>query len=85
MSATERYSVFNLGTGNGVSVLETIAAFEKISGLKLNYTVGPRRDGDVAAIYSDTTRSERELGWVAERDLEEMMRSAWAWEQHIAQ
>jgi len=85
MSETERFRIFNLGTGKGVSVLEAIAAFQKISGLELNYSIGPRRDGDVAAIYSDTTLSERELGWVAQRDLDEMMRSAWVWEQHSAQ
>ena len=85
MSDMERFRIFNLGTGKGVSVLEAIAAFEKVSGLKLNYRIGPRRDGDVAAIYSDTTRSVTDLGWVAQRDLDEMMRSAWVWEQHSTQ
>jgi UDP-glucose 4-epimerase len=75
------YAVFNLGTGEGVSVLEAIAAFEEVSGVKLNYHIGPRRDGDVAAIYSDTTRSRDVLDWQAEHDLKDMMRSAWTWEQ----
>jgi UDP-glucose 4-epimerase len=77
-----RHEVINLGTGNGVSVLEAIAAFEQVSGQRLNYEKGPRRTGDVVAVYSDTVRSERLLGWKARRDLNEMMRSAWAWERH---
>lgn len=79
----QRHEIINLGTGNGVSVLEAIAAFESVTGQKLNYALGPRRDGDVVAVYSDTQRSERLLGWRSKRDLREMMRSAWAWEQHL--
>ncbi|MBL7951201.1 MAG: UDP-glucose 4-epimerase GalE [Flavobacteriales bacterium] len=78
------HEIINLGTGNGVSVLEAIAAFEAVSGRRLNYERGPRRDGDVVAVYSDTTRSKALLGWEARRDLGEMMRTAWAWEQHLA-
>ncbi len=76
------HEIINLGTGNGVSVLEAIAAFEKVSGQKLNYEMGPRRAGDVEAVWSDTGRSRTLLGWEAKRSLEEMMRSAWAWERH---
>ncbi len=83
-SMPQRHEIINLGTGNGVSVLEAIAAFEEVSGQKLNYQRGPRRAGDVIAVYSDTTRSQALLGWKARRDLHEMMRSAWAWEQHLA-
>lgn len=79
---TEPHEVINLGTGNGVSVLEAIAAFEKVSGVRLNYQLGPRRAGDVEAVWSDTGRSNRLLGWEARRDLDEVMRSAWAWERH---
>lgn len=79
-----RHEIINLGTGNGVSVLEAIAAFEEVSGQRLNYKLGPRRAGDVIAVYSDTTLSERLLNWKARRDLREMMRSAWAWEQNLA-
>jgi UDP-glucose 4-epimerase len=78
------HEIINLGTGKGVSVLEAIATFEEVSGRGLNYELGPRRSGDVVAVYSDTTLSERLLGWKARRDLHEMMRSAWAWEQHLA-
>jgi UDP-glucose 4-epimerase len=79
------FSIFNLGTGNGVSVLEAIDAFENISKKKLNYTIGPKREGDIEAIYSDTTLSEKELGWKTKFNLDEMMESAWKWEQQLAQ
>lgn len=73
--------VFNLGIGEGVSVLEAIQAFEKVSGQSLNYEIGPRRPGDVVAIYANKERSEQELGWEPQRDIEVIMRSAWEWEQ----
>ena len=75
--------VFNLGTGNGVTVLEAIHAFEKVSGVKLNYTIGPRRPGDVIAIYANNDKAKRELGWHTKYSLEEMMRTAWEWEQRL--
>ena len=81
-SATN-YKIYNLGTGNGVSVLEAIQSFEKISGKKLNYTIGEKRAGDVGAIYSDTTLSEKELGWKTKFTLDEMMESAWKWQQNL--
>jgi len=74
------YSVFNLGTGNGVSVLEMINAFEKESGKKLNYVIAPRRDGDVGAIFSDCTKAKKLLGWEPKYSLPDMMASAWKWE-----
>ena len=79
----ERFELFNLGTGNGVSVLEAIHAFEKVTGEKLNYVVGERRPGDVVAIYSDSSLAKDKLGWVAERDIEVMMASAWKWQQGL--
>lgn len=78
------YDIFNLGSGNGVTVLEAIHAFEKVSGVKLNYSLTDRRAGDVIAIYSDTTKAIRELNWQAQRSLDEMMSSAWKWEKHLA-
>lgn len=75
--------VFNLGTGNGVTVLEAIKAFEKISGVKLNYEIGPRRPGDVIAIYANNDLAKLVLEWEPEYSLEEMMASAWAWEQRL--
>ncbi len=77
------FSIFNLGSGNGVSVFEAIQSFEKISGIKLNYKIGERRPGDVKAIYSDTSFTEKELSWKAKYSLDEMMESAWKWEKHI--
>jgi UDP-glucose 4-epimerase len=79
----KRCEVFNLGTGNGVSVLEAIASFEKVSGVKLNYTIAARRPGDVIAIYADNKFAKEELGWNIEFNLDEMMRTAWQWELRI--
>ena len=78
-----QYERFNLGSGNGVTVLEAIEAFEKASGVKLNYVIGDRRPGDVVAIYSDSSLAKEKLGWVAERDIDEMMASAWKWQEQL--
>lgn len=75
--------VFNLGSGNGVTVLELIASFEKVSGQKLNYKVGARRAGDVMAIYANNTKAKEKLGWLCNFDLDQMMDTAWRWEQTI--
>jgi UDP-glucose 4-epimerase len=72
--------IFNLGTGNGVTVLEAINAFEKISGVKLNYELGPRRPGDVIAIYANNSHAREKLGWEPKIGIEDMMRTAWQWE-----
>jgi UDP-glucose 4-epimerase len=82
--AAEKFEIFNLGTGNGVTVLEAIAAFERATGRAVPHRFGPRRPGDVAAIYSDSSRAEKILGWKPRRDIEEMMRSAFAWEKECA-
>lgn len=79
----ENYEIFNVGTGKGTSVLELVSMFEKVNGLKLNYKIAPRRPGDVVAIYADTTLANNELGWKAERSLEDTLASAWKWEQYI--
>ena len=78
---SDKFEVFNLGTGHGNSVMEVIEAFEKVSGVKLNYKIGPRRPGDITCIYSDTKKANEVLGWKAERDLDDMLLSAWNWEQ----
>jgi len=72
--------VFNLGTGNGITVLEAIKAFEKTSGIELNYKIGPRRPGDVVAIYANNDRATEKLGWTPRYNLEDIMDSAWKWE-----
>ena len=74
------FEVFNLGTGNGYSVLEAIKSFEKVSGQKLNYKIVGRREGDIEQVWANPEFSNRELGWKAERGLDEMMESAWKWE-----
>ena len=76
--------VFNLGTGNGITVLEAIHAFEKVSGVKLNYEIGPRRAGDIVSIYANNDHAVNQLGWNCKYDLEDMMRTAWEWEQSLA-
>lgn len=80
---TKNYDVFNVGTGQGYSVLEVIRAFEKATGVKLKYTIGDRRAGDIEQVWGDVQKSETELGWKAERDLDQMMASAWKWEQYL--
>jgi UDP-glucose 4-epimerase len=74
-------SAFNIGTGNGVSVLEAIHIFEKVNNIRVDYKIGPRRAGDVEQIYSDNTLSTNELQWKAEKTLDTAMLSAWKWEQ----
>ena len=78
------YEIFNVGTGRPVSVLEIVRAFEKANGVKLNYRFGPRRAGDITAIWADPSLANRELGWTAQRTLEDTMKSAWEWELHLA-
>lgn len=78
---TDQCEVFNLGSGNGVTVLELIKAFEKTSGEKLNYQLGPRRDGDVIAVYADNYKAQALLDWDTKYDLDQMMDTAWRWEQ----
>lgn len=75
--------VFNLGTGNGVTVLEAIRSFEKVSDVKLNYEIGSRRPGDVVAIYANNDLAKKQLGWHPEFSLDEMMLTAWKWEQKL--
>ncbi|MGN1066465.1 MAG: UDP-glucose 4-epimerase GalE [Candidatus Fimimonas sp.] len=72
--------VYNLGTGNGYSVLEVIHAFDKACGKELPYSIKPRRPGDIAACYADATKAERELGWKAQLGIEEMCSSLWNWQ-----
>lgn len=74
---------FNVGTGNGTTVLQVIEAFEKVNNLKLNYTIGPRRPGDVEQIWADTTKVNALLGWEPTYGVEDMMKHAWAWQQGL--
>ena len=81
--SADNYEVFNIGTGNGTTVLGVIKAFENSTGEKLNYQIGPRREGDIEKIYGDVTKSEKELGWKAALNVDDMMKSAWEWEKYI--
>jgi UDP-glucose 4-epimerase len=76
-----QFELFNIGTGNGSSVLEVIQAFEDATGKKVPHVVGPRRAGDVVAVWADTKKVNDVLGWKAKRDLQTMMRDAWNWQE----
>lgn len=73
-------AIYNLGTGHGYSVLDVVKAFEKANGVKVPYSIKPRRAGDIATCYSDPSKAERELGWKAEYGIEEMCRDSWHWQ-----
>ena len=79
----QNYEVFNVGTGRPVSVFELVRGFEAANNLKLNYKVAPRRAGDVMAVWADTTLANEELGWKAQRELNDTLRSAWEWECNV--
>ncbi|MBD7963195.1 UDP-glucose 4-epimerase GalE [Fictibacillus norfolkensis] len=72
---------YNLGTGEGYSVLEMVNTFEKVTSVKIPYEITDRRPGDIAVSYADPTKARQELGWVAERGLEDMLRDSWNWQQ----
>lgn len=79
-----RYEVFNIGTGAGYSVLDIIKSFERVSGVRLNYRITPRRAGDIEKIWADPSKANETLGWTAEEDLDSMMSSAWAWQKKLS-
>lgn len=80
---TDQVEILNLGSGNGISVLEMIRSFESVTGRTLNYQIGPRREGDVIAVYADNSRAKKLLGWECKQGVDDMMRTAWAWEQRM--
>ena len=80
--SSEGIDAYNLGTGNGYSVLDMVRAFEKASGQKVNYKIAPRRDGDVATCYADPAYAAEKLGWRATRELEEMCEDTWRWQKN---
>jgi len=80
----KKVEIFNLGTGKGYSVMDVIKSFEKTSGVKLKYQVMGRRPGDVEKVWADTEFANKELGWEAEKGLDEMTFSAWKWEKALA-
>ena len=72
--------VYNLGTGEGYSVLDMVHAYEKASGVKINYKIVDRRPGDVESLYADTTKAREEIGFVAEKTIEDMCNDSWRWQ-----
>lgn len=82
-SNSENPQIFNLGSGNGVSVLEVIHAFENVTGEKLNWKFGPRRTGDAVEVYANRDKAKQSLTWEPKYGIEEMMRSQWEWEQYL--
>ena len=78
-----KFEMFNLGTGRGVSVLELVNTFEKVTGVKLNYKIVGRRPGDIEQVWADTSFANSELGWKAQSTLEETIQSAWDWEKSL--
>ena len=74
--------IYNLGTGKGSSVLDVVHAYEKACGKTLKYEIQPRRDGDIATCYSDCTKAKEEVGWVAEKGIEEMCADSWRWQKN---
>ena len=82
LKAEPEVRIYNLGTGIGYSVLDVVKAFEKANNIKINYTMKPRRAGDVATCYSDASKAKEELSWVASRDLETMCKDAWRWQKN---
>lgn len=84
LGAVERkcgLAIYNLGTGRGYSVLDIVHTFEKVNGVKVPYSIKPRRPGDIATCYSDPSKAERELGWKAQFGIEEMCRDSWNWQK----
>lgn len=79
----KKYEIFNIGTGTPVSIFELIRCFEQVNNLKIPYRVTGRRSGDVAALWADTSRANQVLGWKATRSLDDTLRAAWAWEEHL--
>ena len=80
---TEPIEYFNIGTGSGNSTLEIVETFEKATGVKVNWKYGPRREGDIEKIWGDCTRANKVLGWKAETPLDDVLRSAWKWQQKL--
>ena len=78
-----RFEVFNLGTGNGFTVMEVIKTFEKVAKMALNYRIVARRSGDVPELYASTERAKEKLNWTTQYDLEDMISSSWLWEQEL--
>lgn len=80
---TDKVEVFNIGTGTGVSTLEVVEGFEKATGVKVNWTYAPRREGDIEKVWADPKKANETLGWKAETPLTDILASAWKWQQKL--
>ena len=80
---TDKIEYFNIGTGSGNSTLEIVTTFEKATGVKVNWKFGPRREGDIEKIWGDCTKANTVLGWKADTPLEDVLASAWKWQQKL--
>jgi len=83
-STSTSIHTYNIGTGNGTSVIELISTFEKVNNVKVPFTIGPRRPGDIASCYASADKADLELGWKAELSLEQALKDTWRWQQNIA-
>ena len=77
---TDAVEVFNIGTGRGLSTLEVVEGFEKATGVKLNWTYAPRREGDIEKVWGNVDKANKVLGWKAEANIEDVLASAWKWQ-----
>ena len=82
-STTKSLPIFNLGTGNGITIIEVITCFEKTTGIKLNYKYGPRRSGDIPMIFADTSKAKNVLNWLPKHSLESMIETAFMWAKNL--
>ena len=80
---SDKLEVFNIGTGKGVSTKEIVDAFEKATGVKLNWTFAPRRPGDIEKVWANPDKANNVLGWKAETSLEDTLKSAWNWQKKL--
>ena len=80
---SDAVEIFNIGTGRGVSTLEVVEGFERATGVKLNWTFAPRREGDIEKVWGNVDKANKVLGWKADADLDDVLRSAWKWQQTL--
>ena len=83
IDGTDAVEVFNIGTGRGLSTLEVVEGFEKATGVKLNWKYAPRREGDIEKVWGNVDKANKVLGWKAEADINDVLRSAWKWQMKL--
>ena len=83
VEGTDAVEVFNIGTGRGLSTLEVVEGFERATGVKLPWSYAPRREGDIEKVWGNVDKANRVLGWKAEADIDDVLRSAWKWQEKL--